>query len=388
MKNPLHKITLIATGFLFVSLGVFSQSRSDSTTNSISLRVNNFSYMRNYEYYNNIQKGYTLFGNAITPVLEFSNNSQGFRLQTGAFLQQDFGNTKLRRVLPVISLTTRRKYLLVTTDNPTPQFRKEWMFRMGTLINSDYHYFPEALYNRDQLVFNPVEYGTQFRYRNNYVKTDQWINWQRMIYYDSKGNERFQAGLSVIARNSNDSLQFHLSVPLYAMAHHSGGQIGIPGMSEPGGTTLNFSGGAFIQKYYPDAMVNLWSVGALYYLSHTDMSRTVGMPVNGTAIEAIAIINLLKNFSASISYWQSQDFYAPYGRFITQSRSSVYTDKEAYLPQRQLMFLKGLYRYQINNLLHVSVEAEPYYNLNESLFEYAYHVLIHYNFGSVLYQSK
>jgi hypothetical protein len=344
--------------------------------------------MRNYEYFNELQKGYTLFGHGITPILQFTESSSPLSLQAGAFLQQDFGNNGFRKVLPVISLVVQRKYLLVTADNPLPKFQKEWMFRMGTLINSDYHYMPDALYNRDQLVFNPVEYGAQFRFRNNYVKADQWIQWQRMIYADSEGNEQFQAGLSTITRNTDDSLKLHLSGPVYALVHHSGGQIGIPGTSEPGGTTFNLCGGGFVQKYFSHGALNFIRVGALYYMSRAAMNTSMSIPADGHAIEAQASIILFKNISVALSYWQSQDFYAPYGRFITQSRSSVFAEKETYLPQRKLIFLKGNYNYQINNLLKVYIEAEPYYDINASLFEYAYHLLIHYNFGAVLYNKK
>lgn len=388
MPSLLRLSLLIVTGFILHSITAYGQKIQDSTAYNISLQVANFSYFRNYEYYNDLQKGYTLFGHTLTPVLSFNNHKSPLALEAGAFIQQDFGNTSLQRVRPAIALTARKIYYVKSIDITRPIFKKEWSFRMGTLYNQDYHLLPEVLYNRDQLVFNPLEYGIQFRYRNPFIETDQWLHWQRMIYNNSTGNEHFQVGISAISRTTSDSSKNHITIPIHCLIQHSGGQIGQPDTSDSEGTTINLNSGLYFNKYFNSSCIQSMRFGFQYALSNTNQQQLPDVPQIGRGIEFSATITFLKRFYGTISYWQARDFYAPYGRFITQSRSSAFTDTYTYIPERQLMFVKLNYVYQLGNFLKINLEAEPYYDMQASLFEYAYHLTIHYQFLSRLYRQK
>lgn len=385
INSPLLKLIVLVTGFLLLFDRAFAQNLNENQWNRVGLNVQHLSYMRNYEYFNDLQKGYTLFGNTLTPVIRISA-ARGTHIEAGAFMQYDFGTPAFRKVLPAFAFVAGLTHQTKTIDMKEPQFKREWNIRLGSLDNSKYHLMPEALYNRDQIVFNPIEYGEQFRFRNRYIHSDQWIQWQRMIYYDSQGLEALQAGCSFNVRSQADTNRIHIQIPLYVMAHHKGGQIGTKDSTETGGTTSNLSGG--LQLHIPVFSINtLFSIGAQYYWSHQDHSPDVSIPETGNGTE-LTLKATNRNFSVTIQYWTSQDFYAPYGRFITQSRSSVFTDSPAYISQRQLLFIKACYDYTLNNALSLHIEAEPYYDMNNRLPEYAYHILLRYNFSTTIYSAK
>lgn len=384
MRSPLLKSVFLVTGFFIYTLSSVAQELPDSRLNRIDLSVQHLSYMRNYEYFNDIQKGYTLFGNTLTPVLRFAATHTTY-IETGAFLQYDFGTTQFRRVLPALAFVAGNKHHFMSADREDPSIQQEWNVRLGSLDNSRYHSMPEALYNRDQIIFNPLEYGGQFRFHNKQIQAEQWLQWQRMIYADSKGLEALQAGAALYVKSRSDTTKLHLIVPLYTMAHHRGGQIGFKDSTDVGGTTLNLSGGIILQM--PLSSYTYIRTGAQYYWSRQNNTINTSNPPRGRGTE-ITVQATHRNLGVGIQYWQAQDFLAPYGRYITQSNSSVFTDNPTYIKNRQLLFLKANYNYKIVSNLSLNIELEPYYDVREKLLEYAYHLLLRYNFDMALYRAN
>ena len=78
--------------------------RPDSArTGELYLSVHNFNYMRNYEYFNKIQDGYTLFGAQLEPQLVYYAHPR-LAVTAGVHLRKDFGGKGIYRTYPLISL--------------------------------------------------------------------------------------------------------------------------------------------------------------------------------------------------------------------------------------------------------------------------------------------
>ena len=78
----------------------------DSTR--LSLSYSNLFYFRDYEYFNNIQTGYTLFGTWHDPRISYQP-SKWLRLEAGVLLQKEFGDKKLDKAWPIFSLHLQKK---------------------------------------------------------------------------------------------------------------------------------------------------------------------------------------------------------------------------------------------------------------------------------------
>jgi hypothetical protein len=76
--------------------------RPDSVrTGELYLSVHNFNYMRNYEYFNKIQDGYTLFGAQLEPQLVYYAHPR-LAVTAGVHLRKDFGGQRHLQNLPSI----------------------------------------------------------------------------------------------------------------------------------------------------------------------------------------------------------------------------------------------------------------------------------------------
>src|SRR5579872_598867 len=60
-------------------------------TQRLMFSFSNLDFVRNYEYFNPIEAGYTLFGYALNPRLAYMPNKY-LRLEAGIYVRKDFGN--------------------------------------------------------------------------------------------------------------------------------------------------------------------------------------------------------------------------------------------------------------------------------------------------------
>jgi hypothetical protein len=112
--------------------------------------VSNFNYLRNTEYFNNIELGRTLFGTQLHPRLSYQPNAQT-TLQAGVFLQQDFGAVpSLTLVLPTFSVKLKSK-------------NNQRAFIFGTLEGALAHQLIEPLFDINSAILRRVENGAQFK---------------------------------------------------------------------------------------------------------------------------------------------------------------------------------------------------------------------------------
>src|ERR1017187_1065087 len=72
-------------------------------TQRLMLAFSNLDFVRNYEYFNPIQAGFTLFGYALNPRVAYMPNKY-LRLEAGIYARKDFGNENYTIVQPTFTV--------------------------------------------------------------------------------------------------------------------------------------------------------------------------------------------------------------------------------------------------------------------------------------------
>ena len=202
-----------------------------------------------------------------------------------------------------------------------------------------------------------------------------------MIYPESIGQEHIEAGVG-IRINALDSLsQLALYTPLQAVAVHRGGQIGTIDTSMKVVTMFAAAGGVGIELRFANTWVNAIGVeGLVGYCNNADKN---GWPY-GKSISTKAFLKLKHGLALETAWWVGENFFAPTGAPLYQSRSSVYANENVYRQQRQLLFATASWRYEPKEHLEIDASLQPYYDMNLDLLEYAYRLRLAYRFSAHL----
>jgi hypothetical protein len=298
--------------------------------------------MRNYEYFNKIQDGYTLFGTQFEPQLVYFAHPR-LVITTGLPLQKDFGASGIYRTLPLFSV----KYKNGNT-----------MLVNGVLEGNIHHRMAEPLFDFEKRITEPVEYGTQFMIENKSLFLDAFINWKRMIYKPSPVQEQVLGGLSVDYKLFKDS-KIQLSIPLQLTVFHKGGQIDVT--PEPLETFVNSAVGVKI-KVPMAGFVNAFRTEN-YLMGYNDFSFTRIQPFSkGRGWFLNAGIDT-HHGSLMGTYWNGMSFISSNGMPLYQSVSQHinhvgFTDKN-----RKLIMLRYSYQKQLIPNLYLDFRFEPYMDL-------------------------
>ena len=317
--------------------------RPDSLkTGELQLSIQSFNFMRNYEYFNKIQDGYTLFGTQFEPQLVYFAHPR-LVITTGLHLQKDFGASGIYRTLPLFSV----KY---KNGNTT--------LINGVLEGNIHHRMLEPLFDFEKRITDPVEYGTQFMIENKSLFLDAFINWKRMIYKPSPVQEQVLGGLSVDYKLLKDS-KIQLSIPLQLTVFHKGGQIDVT--PEPLETFVNSAVGVKI-KVPMAGFVNAFRTEN-YLIGYNDFSFTRIQPFSkGRGWFLNAGIDT-HHGSLMGTYWNGMSFIASNGMPLYQSVSQHINHVGFTEKNRKLIMLRYSYQKQLIPNLYLDFRFEPYMDL-------------------------
>lgn len=350
----------------FVALSAFSQQDNDllkeqiemtaADTQRLMLSFSNLNFMRNYEYFNEIEEGFTLFGYELNPRLAFMPGKY-LRLEAGLFVRKDFGNDKYTQVHPTFTAKVSRN---------------GYSMLLGNIEGSLNHRLIEPLYDFDNVINNRLENGGQILIDKKRIWTDLWIDWQRAIYHGSPFQEQIWAGISSRVTVAGADKNFKLIIPVQGLVFHNGGQIESEDSSSHVLTLINLAPGVMLKWDSPDKnsfvqelrTENYWA----YYSNRSGTKRTAfnsgdGIYLNGSVKTRYFI-------EAMISYWNGNKFISPVGAPLYQSISSRYSGVTE--SNRQLIFLRLMYEQQWVKDFYAGIRFEPYYDLNNKLLEYSY----------------
>lgn len=320
-----------------------------------------FQYLRNTEYFNNIELGRTLFGTQLHPQVYYQPTPH-IKLQGGVFLRSDYGATPaINQVLPTFS---------VKLSNPT-QTRA---FIFGTLEGALAHNLIEPLFDINAAIERRIENGAQFTLnKHNRYALDSWINWEKFIERGSPHKEQFTAGLNAsinLLKQPAGSIQQSLKPVVQFTAHHRGGQID----ADTTNMVMVFNGAAGLQYSRKTAPFSITAEAyGLFYRENSNSGYFAYR--NGSGLWAC--VTATRNaFSLMPCYWMGNGYIAPRGTSIYQS---VSIDKAGYTEKtRELLFVRALYAQTLTENMHLNVRFEPFWNLRNGWFDYSYSVYLSY----------
>lgn len=318
--------------------------RPDSLkTGELHLSVHNFNYMRNYEYFNKIQDGYTLFGAQLEPQLLYYAHPR-LAITAGVHLRKDFGGRGIYRTYPLFSIKYQKHNTTLIN---------------GVLEGSIHHRMIDPLYDFEKKITEPVEYGTQFIIENRSLFLDAFINWKRMIYKPSPDQEQILGGASVdfsLVKNS----KINLSLPVQLTVFHQGGQIDVSDI--PLQTLVNTALGFKLRLQF-NGFINAFR-SENYYTSYNDFSFTFAQAFVDGGGWYINNGFDTKYGSLMSTYWNANAYISSSGMPIYQSVSQHiahvgYTERN-----RQLLMLRYTYQKRLVPNLYLDFRFEPMMDLN------------------------
>ncbi|MES2558602.1 MAG: hypothetical protein V4590_02610 [Bacteroidota bacterium] len=332
-----------------------------SDSNTWGLTVNNFNYLRNTEYFNDIELGRTLFGYQLNPSLFIQPNDH-LKLQAGVFVQSDFGgNPAYNKILPTFSLK------ITSGKNNSASFI------FGTLEGALAHRLIEPLFDVNTAILQRLENGAQFKCEDEKLFMDVWINWEQFINRGSPYKERFTAGISGSYKLYERPNGLYATMVDQLVAHHTGGQID----TDTSNMTMQVNAAVGLQlgQVTKKGWINEWRIDGyvMEYLENTNSGYfpyREGLGVYANVFLRRGALGLLA------SYWQGDKWIAPRGSTLY---SSVSLDKPGYTePVRQLIFIRFLYNKPLADGLNLSGRIEPVYDIKNSLLDFSYSLYLSY----------
>lgn len=321
------------------------------------------------EYISDIKKGYTYPGFFIQPHVRYKPNKKT-SISAGFYTLYFAGNDSVERFTPVLSLEVK---LLEGVE-----------LILGTLHSQQLHFMPEPLMKPERL-FNSVtdkfissqpETGIQFITEKERFRSDSWTNWERYIKQGSRFQEVFTWGLSAILKPSTFSNRNGLTINLFGLAVHNGGQIDSSYLDVT--TMINLAAGASY-SFPIGGGRNSFGVEATGFLS-TDKSPNPKIKQDGKAIYTKLFIEG-KNLRSELGYWHSNKFVNPRGEELFGSYSFVRPEFNEDI--RKLITAKIIYSVEVAKGFNLGGKFETYYDTKASILDWALTVrLVYYDFLS------
>lgn len=333
----------------------------EKDSNSISLQYSSLFYLKDYEYFNKIQTGYTLFGSWHFPRLAIQPN-RWLKMEAGVLLQKDFGDTKLSNVLPVFSLQINSRHL---------------RFLFGALEGSQAHHLIEPLMSYDKVIERPVETGGQVILNSKKVSADLWIDWELRQAVNASHPEELTAGLNCSYMLTEPGKSWKVRIPLQFILPHKGGQLDTN--NSPVVTLFNMAGGAEAEYKAPDQKKILQEIRAgVFGVRHrTAQRQNTYTFTKGAGLMFNLFLRSRWNLALLGSYWNGNKYIAPKGAKIHQSVSSIpgrnYTEE-----YRELLFLNLIYEKEVFPGFFIDSRYSPLFNLRKGTYEHAWQMLISY----------
>jgi hypothetical protein len=341
---------------LFLFISSFSVSRGQLKNDSLEYRirpdtlrtgelylsVHNFNYLRNYEFFNRFQDGYTLFGTQLEPQLVYYAHSR-LMISAGIHLRKDYGGDGIYKTYPLFSIKYQKgNFTLIN----------------GVLEGNIEHRYIESVMDFEKAITDPIEYGTQFIINKPGLFLDAFINWKRMIYKPSPEQEQIFAGgsadISLVQTKS-----IHLSLPAQLLVFHQGGQIDT--IPDPLQTLLNSAAGVKLEIHFPGFLQSFRTEN--YIVGYKEMSPTKQQPFSKGHGLYLNVGAESRYGSLIVSYWKGNGFISSAGMPVFQSVSHQ-IDHPGYSEQmRKLLFLRYAYQQQLIPNLYLDFRVEPVLNL-------------------------
>ena len=212
-----HKLTYMVL-LLLLSFGAFSQEASNilvsddpfdpKTTGNLSLAIDNLNFFKNNEYKSAYVDGFTLPGVWIRPKLLYYPDNK-LRFEIGG---------------QVLAYNGRDEYKLYPWFSVLYRPVKHLSLRMGSLNEDQNHGLLSPVMDIEHYLIDKPEAGIQVKFKNHRLKSDLWIDWQKMIFKGDPYKERFVFG-AVTELTLLKTKKLELTLPVTFNGLHEGGEI-------------------------------------------------------------------------------------------------------------------------------------------------------------------
>jgi hypothetical protein len=355
MKRFFGAISLL---FLFSpQSAVFGNNSETDTLQSkcVYLQLKGTGFFDNLEFFNNIEKGYTLTGFNLEPRIGISFNSKA-NVVGGFHLLYFAGERTPTTFVPILTLSTL--------------LGKNLTMNLGTIDGTNAHGLPQTIFMQEREFINQPETGLQFLFDHKNFKSDLWLNWEKFIFPADTIQEEFTVGFSGLIKLLSNELQ--LSIPLYALAAHKGGQINSSSSSVS--TLANFGGGINFSEVTP--MQGRIGIEMLFFLSRDLSPSPSSFYHRGWAVYPQVFIQR-KALKLNIGYWRASEMVLPRGQQIFGSISMVSPLYNS--PQRELLTFDLVYRKEIAPGFTLGAGAQLYFDTKSQLLDYRFGVRASFN---------
>ncbi|MFA0962647.1 hypothetical protein AB9P05_12670 [Roseivirga sp. BDSF3-8] len=335
---------------------------------TLSVQWDLMGYFKNNEYFAPTLDGYTLFGYQAPIALHYQVNDHWSALG-GIYLQKDFGIEGFSTIDPLFSIRYKHG---------------PWFAAFGTLDGSLDHRLIEPLYDFERRLLNPLENGMQFRYHDDRLFADVWVDWQQAIVPGDDEQEIITGGLS-FSYKIVDMERASLSVPVQLILAHQGGQTNTAN-TDPVFTLANGAAGLDF-RVREKGFISSWAVQSYAVMYGGNIpdglfaySSGAGLYVNAYAESSVVDV--------MASYWKGSEYISYLGgdRYVSDSRSVV--NPLAVEPDRELFILRFMKDVKLVDGIRLSARAEPFWNLNGGGFDINYGLYILYDGGFRLAENN
>ncbi len=341
---------------------LFERPVLPSDSNSVSFTYQNLFYLRDFEYYNNIQTGWTAFGTWHDARLTLQPHQQ-IKFQIGAFFQKEFGDLDLNRTIPFFSFEYKKN---------------NSRFLFGMLEGHQNHRLIEPLMHYDQVYEHPHEEGIQYKINNKNLWLDLWLDWERRQLINDTNPEKLTGGLSSKINLFSKNKSWKLVAPSQIILAHKGGQLNT--VPVPITSTINYAQGLWFEWNNPSNSHWLQQFRTDgYYVGHGIMEAENVHPYNkGHGILWNSFLQTKWNVFLSASYWNGHHFVSAKGGQLYESVSSIFYQTNYTEPNRELLLVNIGYEKEIIPQLMMNVRISPYRDFNNSINEVSAYLLLSY----------
>lgn len=243
-------------------------------------------YIRNTEFFHPAEEGRTRFG-ALVGLRRGYELKNGRSAELGLMANQSFGAAP--QLLPWVALRAQGA---------------GYQIRFGSIAERG-HGLPRQLLNPDLRYAVPVVYGLSGTSEFKRFRAHYWAEWLTAIDYGSPFKEQIHGGATAGWVGEHARLEGVLQY------HHVGGQI--DSSPEADGNRLNYG------------LMGRASLGAVElraaHLRYADPLERFGPEAQGFGTSAEVAVTASPKLRVEASYWQAENFRAPLGQGIFQSRN-------------------------------------------------------------------
>lgn len=327
--------------------------------------------MKNNEYFSPYTEGFTGLGFFLRPTLGYYF-SKSTKVEVGVHLLKYAGVSSFSQTIPIFRLEH--------------QFTPDFAVVLGNIYGNLHHKLEEPLYRIDYYYQDNVEYGIQFLYKPDWMRSDTWINWEKFIFPGDTIQEVFTIGNTTEFTLLNQD-KWSISLPIQFLYRHKGGQVNKT--NDPVYNFINGGGGLNLRYQFNETSFVALEPMFLFH-SGPDYDARIGSLSHfssgrGMYYKARFEAWLLYGMAG---YWTSKGFIAPHGEYLFQSIAEFRPEFKA--EDRNMLVAKIGFKKDIGETMSFQLGFDGYYDLDIKHFDYSYglYFLINHDFLLMKFKGK